>query len=46
MGDPLRYPEIHSQRFLYAMKHLPSSVRDDYMNSVAPWCMDNGFATT
>jgi len=22
MGDPLRYPEIHSQRFLYAMKYV------------------------
>eukprot|EP00962_Isochrysis_galbana_P019847 scaffold5781_cov124-Isochrysis_galbana.AAC.17 len=30
MGDPLRYPEIHAARFLYAHKWLPPSVRDDY----------------
>jgi len=43
MGDPLRYPEIRSQRFLYAHKHLPSSVLDDddYELFVV-----HGFATT
>eukprot|EP00962_Isochrysis_galbana_P032032 scaffold10482_cov116-Isochrysis_galbana.AAC.13 len=44
MGDPLDYPEVHSQRFLYTMTHLPPSVRDDYTNYVwrcGAWIRNN-----